>query len=75
MALKVRLSRTGKTHQPTYRIVVVEARSKRNGKTVDILGFYNPQLKPPLLKIDQEKYKKWLTVGAKPSEGLRKILS
>jgi len=74
MSLRIRLARVGRKHQPSYRIVVAEARSKRGGRSVETIGFYDPKTDPPLVKIDQEKYQKWQKCGAQPSEGLNKIL-
>ncbi len=71
--LKIKLFQRGKKHQRTYRIVVAEARSKRDGKFVADLGFYNPQAKE--LKVNQEQLKKWRQQGAQLSDGVRKLLS
>ena len=71
--LKIRLSRRGKKHAPTYRIVVKEARSKRDGDYIDDLGWYNPQVKPSL-QIDMKKLKMWQERGAQISDGLSKLL-
>lgn len=70
--LKIRLTRVGKKNAPTYRIVVCETRSKRDGNYVDLLGHYNPYLKQ--MVIDQEKLQDWQTKGAQISEGLQKLL-
>jgi len=75
MALKIKLSRGGTKKKPFYRIVVAEARSKRDGKTVDRLGFYDPKTSPPTVKIDQKKLKDWIGKGAKPTDSVRKVLS
>lgn len=75
MALKIRLSKFGRKGRPFFRIVVSEARSKRDGKSVDNLGFYNPAANPSILEINKEKYEQWLKAGAKPTEGLRKVLN
>lgn len=74
MSVKIRLSRVGKKNQPYYRIVAKETRSKRDGRALDILGTYNPNLKPPVLKLDQKKYNEWIKKGGLPSEGLRRLL-
>lgn len=74
MSLKIRLSKIGSKGKPIYRIVVMPTRSKRDGKNLDVLGSYNPG-QSSLVQIDQKKYQEWLERGAKPSEGLRKILS
>lgn len=72
--LKIKLSKLGSPHKPFYRIVVAEARSKRNGKTVDSLGFYEPKTRPATLKIDKKKLDGWLSKGAKPTRTLTKLL-
>jgi len=74
MALSIRLSKIGRKKVRAYRIVVAEARSKRDGKSVATIGSYNPSLKIPLIKIDQTKLKYWLSVGAKPTEAVRKLI-
>jgi len=71
--LKVKLFVRGKKHQRTYRIVVAEARSKRDGKFVDDLGYWNPITKE--FKIDQEKLNYWLNHGAQLADGVRKLLT
>lgn len=71
--LKVKLFIRGKKHQRTYRIVVAEARSKRDGKFVDDLGFWNPIANE--LKIDKKKLEHWISHGAQLTEGVRKLLS
>lgn len=72
--LKIRLTRRGKKNQPSYRIVVIEARSKRDGQYVESLGFYNPLTKPPTIKIDKKAYSEWLAKGAQPTEKVRKLV-
>lgn len=66
--LKIKLARFGKRNQPEYRIVVNEARDKRDGKYVELLGHYAPTQEPKLLKIDLDNYRQWLAKGAKPTE-------
>lgn len=75
MSVSIRLALFGKKHQPIYRIVVTETRSKRNGKYQDNLGFYNPNTTPPTIKINRQKLDEWIKKGAIVSEGLRKILT
>ncbi len=70
--LKVKLFLTGKKNQRCFRIVIAEKRSKRDGKFVDDLGFFNPHTKE--LKIDQEKLESWQKKGAQLTEGVRKLL-
>jgi len=70
--LKIKLFLRGKKHQRTYRVVVAEARSKRGGKYVEDLGFWNPQTKE--IKIDKKKLNKWITNGAQMTEGVKKLI-
>lgn len=73
MSLKIRLSRKGSLVN-FFRIVVSEARSKRDGKTIDVLGSCNLKTDSPQIKIDEKKYQEWLNKGAKPTEALKKLL-
>jgi small subunit ribosomal protein S16 len=66
--LKIKLSRTGKRDQARYRIVVSEAKSKRDGKFVDMIGYYNPETQPSLIEVDSEKYQNWIKKGAQPTK-------
>lgn len=72
--LRIKLSRMGSKKKPSYRIVVAEARSKRNGKVVETLGFYDPKTDPPTIKIDQKRFQEWVSRGAQPTASVRKIL-
>ena len=74
MAVKLRLTRVGKTKQPQYRIVAADARSPRDGRFIEILGQYNPREEPSVLKVDNDKAVKWLSEGAQPTERVRKLL-
>lgn len=74
MAVKLRLTRVGKTKQPQYRIVAADARSPRDGRFLEILGHYNPREEPSVLKVDNDKAVKWLSEGAQPTERVRKLL-
>lgn len=71
--LKIRLTRTGKKHEPHFRIVVDEARSKRDGKYVAQIGHWHPKTKE--LVFDKKAYQKWLLVGAQPTEAVRKLFA
>ncbi|MFH1561696.1 MAG: 30S ribosomal protein S16 [Patescibacteria group bacterium] len=71
--LKVKLFQRGKKHQRSYRVVIAEARSKRDGKFSDDLGSWNPQSKE--LKLDKKKLNSWIAKGAQLTEGVRKILT
>jgi small subunit ribosomal protein S16 len=74
MAARIRLRRTGTTRRPTYRVVVADRRSPRDGRFLEALGYYNPLAKPPQLKIDTEKAAAWLKKGALPSNTVRHLL-
>ena len=74
MAVKLRLTRVGKTTQPQYRIVAADARSPRDGRFIEILGQYNPRTEPSTLKVDNDKAVKWLAQGAQPTEQVKKLL-
>lgn len=71
--LSIRLSKIGKKNAPSYRIVVANKRSGRDGAVIDVLGFYNP-LQKEKLKIDSDKVSKWVGLGAKATEAVSKIL-
>lgn len=66
--LKIKLARFGKKKQPHYRIVINEARDKRDGRYVALIGHYAPTQTPKILSIDAEAYKSWLTKGAQPTD-------
>lgn len=74
MAVKLRLTRVGKTKQPQYRIVAADSRSPRDGRFIEILGHYNPRTEPSTISIDNDKALKWLSQGAQPTERVRKLL-
>lgn len=66
--LRIRLTRTGRKHQPSYRIIVKEQRDKRDGEYMALLGHYLPLTNPKTFKIDMNAYNDWLKKGAQPSE-------
>ncbi len=74
MSVKIRLSRYGAKKQPTYRVVVAEERSKRDGRIVEKLGHYDPRTEPPTIVLNEERTKYWLGVGARPTDALGPIL-
>ncbi len=74
MSVKIRLSRYGAKKQPTYRIVVAEERSKRDGRIVEKIGHYDPRTEPPTVVMNEERTKYWLGVGARPTDALGPIL-
>ena len=74
MAVKMRLRRMGKKKAPTYRVVVADSRSPRDGRFIDDFGFYNPGTEPATVQIDAEKASKWISNGAVPTETVRSLL-
>lgn len=75
MAVKLRLMRVGKKKQPTYRVVVADERSPRDGRFIEIIGQYAPRNEPSLVQIDGDKALAWLRKGAQPTETVRKLLT
>ena len=71
----IRLTRMGRNKKPFYRIVVTDSRKRRDSGWIESIGYYNPVVEPKVLKIDEERYNYWLSVGAKPSEKVKKIAS
>ena len=74
MAVKLRLTRVGKTKQPQYRIVAADSRSPRDGRFIKILGHYDPRQEPSGLKVDNDEAVRWLQQGAQPTDRVRKLL-
>lgn len=74
MPVKIRLAQRGKKKNRTYRVVVADSRSPRDGKFIEDLGFYNPHHNPSTVEIDVEKAVSWLDKGALPSERAQKLL-
>ena len=74
MAVKLRLTRVGKTKQPQYRIVAADSRSPRDGRFIEIVGHYNPRSEPSTISVDNDKAVKWLSQGAQPTDRVRKLL-
>jgi small subunit ribosomal protein S16 len=73
--VKLRLRRMGAKKAATYRIVAMDAKTRRDGRPIDTLGYYNPQITPATIKIDEERALYWLKEGAQPTETVRAILS
>jgi len=73
--IKIRLSRIGARNRPSYRIVAVETRSKRNGKPLAIIGLYDGKNNPPTVKVDKTLLDSWLKKGAQLNPAVKKILS
>ncbi|NLO37515.1 MAG: 30S ribosomal protein S16 [Clostridiaceae bacterium] len=74
MAVKIRLKRMGAKKSPTYRIVVADGRSPRDGRFIQEIGTYNPQSEPSDFKVDVEAARKWLASGAQPTDTVRALL-
>ena len=73
MAVRIRLTRTGATKQPSYRFVVADSRNARDGRSLDTLGHYNPRTDPVEFSVDADKVKLWLSKGAQPSETVTRL--
>jgi small subunit ribosomal protein S16 len=73
--VRIRLRRMGAKKQPTYRFVVADARSPRDGRFIEILGHYNPRTQPKTVEVDENKAKDWLAKGAQPSETVRRLFA
>ena len=74
MAVKIKLTRLGKIRNPQYRIAVADARTRRDGRAIEIIGRYHPREEPSLIEIDSERAQYWLGVGAQPTEPVLKLL-
>jgi small subunit ribosomal protein S16 len=74
MAVKIKLTRLGKIRNPQYRIAVADARSRRDGRAIEVIGRYHPKEEPSLIEIDSERAQYWLGVGAQPTEPVLKLL-
>src|SRR5499425_1421088 len=73
VAVKIKLKRLGKIRAPYYRIVVADARTKRDGRAIEEIGKYHPKAEPSLIEVDTERVQHWLSVGAQPTDPVRKI--
>ncbi len=73
MSVRIRLTRVGATKQPTYRLVVADSRSARDGRAIDTIGHYNPRTDPIELAIDEAKARDWLSKGAQPSDTVKRL--
>jgi small subunit ribosomal protein S16 len=74
MAVKIKLTRLGKIRNPQYRIAVADARNRRDGRSIEVIGRYHPKEEPSLIEINSERAQYWLSVGAQPTEPVRKLL-
>jgi small subunit ribosomal protein S16 len=72
--VKIRLMRVGKRKQPSYRVVVADSRSPRDGRIIEAIGHYHPRQEPSLISVDGDRAVYWLKQGAQPSSAVRKLL-
>jgi small subunit ribosomal protein S16 len=75
VAVKIRLLRVGKTKQPSYRVVVADARSPRDGRIIETIGHYGPRAEPSRIQINEDRALAWLRQGAQPTEQVQKLLT
>jgi small subunit ribosomal protein S16 len=71
--VKIRLMRVGKKHAPSYRIVATDSHAPRDGRFLEILGWYNPLVKPAAIKFDEEKTTAWIMKGAQPTDSVAQL--
>ena len=71
--VKIRLKRLGAKKKPVYRVVVADSRSPRNGRFIEEIGVYDPNIEPARFEVDSEKAKKWLETGAQPTETVARL--
>jgi len=74
MSVKIRLTRTGSNKQASYRVVVSDSKSPRDGRFIEIIGHYNPRMNPAEIVIDAEKAKAWIAKGAQPTDSVRMLM-
>jgi small subunit ribosomal protein S16 len=73
MAVRIRLTRVGATKQPSYRVVVADARSARDSRSIETIGHYNPRTDPVEVNIDADRARDWLSKGAQPSDTVARL--
>jgi small subunit ribosomal protein S16 len=74
VAVKIRLARFGSKKHPVYRVVVADARAPRDGRFLEIVGRYNPQMNPSLIELDEGKVRDWISKGAQPTEPVKRLM-
>ncbi|GAB4584501.1 30S ribosomal protein S16 [Nocardia sp. NPDC127526] len=74
MAVRIKLTRMGKIRNPQYRVVIADARTRRDGRAIESIGIYQPKQEPSLIQIDSERAQYWLGVGAQPTEPVKRLL-
>src|ERR1700751_5533102 len=75
VVVKIKLKRLGKIREPYYRVVVADARTKRDGRAIEEIGKYHPKLEPSLIEINSDRGQYWLSVGAQPTEQVQHLLT
>ncbi|AGW14837.1 30S ribosomal protein S16 [Megalodesulfovibrio gigas] len=74
MAVKIRLTRMGSKKRPFYRIVAMDVECRRDGRALEILGFYNPMVNPAVINLEMDKLAKWLDQGAEPTDTVKSLI-
>jgi small subunit ribosomal protein S16 len=74
LAVRIRLTRVGATKRPSYRVIAIDSRRPRDGRALEILGFYDPLTDPATVQLDSERIQAWVEKGAKPSETVVKLM-
>jgi small subunit ribosomal protein S16 len=74
MTVKIRLKRTGMKKAPSYRVVIADARSPRDGRIIENIGWYNPRIEPSAININEERALSWLNNGAQPTDSVSSLL-
>jgi small subunit ribosomal protein S16 len=74
LAVRIRLTRVGATKRPSYRVVAIEKQRARDGRALEILGFYDPLTDPATVKLDADRIEEWISKGAQPSETVVKLM-
>lgn len=74
MAAKIRLARVGSKKNPIYRVVVADSRAPRDGRFIEIVGRYNPQVDPSVIELDEARIRDWLSKGAQPSDAVSRLM-
>jgi small subunit ribosomal protein S16 len=73
--VRIRLRRVGAKKQPSYRVVVADARAPRDGRFIEVIGFYNPRTEPATVRIEEDRALHWLSAGAQPTESVARLLN
>ncbi len=74
MAVRIRLTRIGATKRPSYRVVAMDSRTARDGRALEILGFYDPLSDPATVKLDGDRLREWISRGAQPSDSVIRVM-